>query len=62
MDPITPIEEIAKIRDLVDQLRDLGCAVVCFTHEELSGAEPDRVEERLVEMGWDVISYWSEDV
>lgn len=36
-------------------LRDLGFAVVAFTPEELRGAEPDHVEDRLIEIGWDVI-------
>ena len=39
----------------VRALRDLGCAVVCFVPEELRGADPDHIEDRLVEVGWDVI-------
>ena len=37
------------------QLRKMGYAVVAFTPEELRGADPDHVEDRLVELGWDVI-------
>jgi hypothetical protein len=38
------------------QLRKMGYAVVAFTPEELRGADPDNVEDRLVELGWDVIA------
>lgn len=37
------------------QLRKMGYAVVAFTPEELRGADPDHVEDRLIELGWDVI-------
>ena len=39
----------------IRQLRKMGYAVVAFTPEELRGADPDHVEDRLVELGWDVI-------
>ena len=38
------------------QLRKMGYAVVAFTPEELRGANSDHVEDRLVEIGWDVIN------
>lgn len=38
------------------QLRKWGYAVVAFTPAELRGANPDHVEDRLVEIGWDVIN------
>ena len=37
-------------------LKRQGYAVVVFTPEELEGAESDRVEDRLIELGWDIIS------
>ena len=37
------------------QLRKMGYAVVAFTPEELRGANSDHVEDRLIEIGWDVI-------
>jgi len=37
------------------QLRKMGYAVVAFTPEELRGADSDHVEDRMVEIGWDVI-------
>ena len=37
-------------------LKDMGYAVVVFSPEELDGAEADRVEDRLIELGWDIIS------
>lgn len=39
----------------IEQLREDGYAVVIFTPEELSGADPERVEDCLVEAGWDII-------
>ncbi len=44
------------IRELTTQLRDHGAAVVVFTEEELRGAPSDRVEDRLIELGWGVIN------
>jgi len=42
-------------REAIDKLRDHGYAVVVFDEEELDGASPSRVEDRLVELGWEVI-------
>lgn len=39
----------------IEELRTLGYAVVLFTPEELEEADAGRVEDRLVEVGWDVI-------
>jgi hypothetical protein len=36
-------------------MQRLGYAVVIFTPEELRGANPEHVQDRLVELGWDVI-------
>jgi len=44
------------------QLRKFGYAVVAFTPEELRGANPDYVENRLIEVGWDVIDSIAEDI
>ena len=44
-----------KVFDLCTKMRHAGYAVVCFTPEELRGSNPDHVEDRLVELGWDVI-------
>ena len=40
---------------LCSTLRDLGCAVIVFIPEELNGADPEQVEDILIEKGWDVI-------
>lgn len=45
-------EEVLFLR----KLRDKGYAVVVFTEEELDGAPQKRVEDRLVEVGWDIIN------
>lgn len=37
------------------ELKHRGYAVVVFTPEELRGSDPDRVEEVMVERGWDAI-------
>jgi len=39
----------------IKELKDEGYAVVLFNPEELEGADSDRVEDRLVELGWEVI-------
>lgn len=44
-----------KVFELCTKMRHAGYAVICFTPEELRGANPDHVEDRLVELGWDVI-------
>ena len=36
-------------------LRDAGFAVCAFDPEELSGVDPDKVESRMCEAGWDFI-------
>lgn len=40
---------------VINKFRAAGHAVVIFNPEELRGAPADDVEERLVELGWDVI-------
>ena len=47
--------DMSKIVELGRQLEAMGCAVVIFTEEELRGVRADYVEDRLVELGWDVI-------
>ena len=39
----------------VDKLRELGYAVVVFNPEELEGVDPSRIEDRMTELGWEVI-------
>lgn len=41
--------------DLLDKVRDMGFAVVAFTPEELCGAAPRKVEDQMVECGWEII-------
>ena len=36
-------------------MRERGFCVVVFTPDELDGADPDEVEDQLIERGWDVI-------
>lgn len=49
------------IQSLCEELRALGCAVVCFIPEELRGVDPTLVEDRLVEYGWDTIDFHTTD-
>jgi hypothetical protein len=44
-----------EILDALDLLRNAGFAVCAFDPEELEGADPERVEERMVAAGWDAI-------
>ena len=46
---------LSRIVELSRELEAMGCAVVVFTEEELRGARADLVQDRLVELGWDVI-------
>ena len=55
------MSDLSKIVELSRQLEELGCAVVVFTEEELRGARPDLVQDRLVELGWEVIDVLAED-
>ena len=53
------MSDLAKIVELSRQLGELeamGCVVVIFTEEELRGARPDLVQDRLIELGWEVIN------
>jgi len=40
---------------VVKKFRDNGYAIVIFNKDELLGALRENVEDRLVELGWDVI-------
>jgi len=51
-----------EVFDLCKKMRHAGYCVVCFTPDELQGANPDHVEDRLVELGWDVINDLSVEV
>ncbi len=44
----------------VAELRDAGYAVTTFSPEELGSADPSKVEDRMVEMAWDVIAALSD--
>ena len=47
--------DTAEISDLCAELRERGCAVVCFAPDELRGADRINLEDRMTEYGWDVI-------
>ena len=55
------MSDMAKIVELSRELEAMGCAVVVFTEEELRGARPDLVQDRLIELGWDVINVLAEE-
>jgi hypothetical protein len=52
----------SKIFELCVKMQRLGYAVVIFTPEELRGANPEHVQDRLVELGWEVINDVAEDI
>lgn len=54
--------DMSKVVQLCRELEAMGCAVVVFTEEELRGARPDLVQDRLIELGWDVIDTLSFEV
>ena len=45
----------------VQNLREQGYAVIVWSPEELKGASPKKVEDRSIELGWDVIEDLKED-
>jgi hypothetical protein len=49
----TNMDEVVKH---VRALEEMGCAVVVFTPEELRDADPDKVQDRLCELGDEVIN------
>ena len=46
--------------DALQLLRDAGFAVCAFDPEELEGADPSRIEERMCATGWDAIEMWKD--
>jgi hypothetical protein len=54
--------DMARIVEHARALEEMGCSVVIFTQEELRGANPDHVADRLVELGWDVIDDIAKDI
>jgi len=56
------MSDMSKIVELSRQLEELGCAVVIFTEEELRGVRADYVQDRLIELGWDVIDTLAHDI
>ena len=40
---------------VIEELRHEGYAVICWTPQELDGASPSRVQDRSIELGWDII-------
>jgi hypothetical protein len=49
----TNMDEVVKH---VRALEEMGCAVVVFTPEELRDVDPDKVQDRLCELGDEVIN------
>lgn len=45
-----------EVQQALQLVRDRGFAVAAFTPTELRGADPDRIEDAMVQMGWDAIS------
>ena len=43
---------------LCARLTQLGCAVVCFTPEELGSVPTEKVEDAMSSSGWDAIEFW----
>ena len=42
-------------RKVIGQLRSAGFAVIVWTPEELREASAKRVQDRSIELGWDII-------
>lgn len=52
MDEETNMQEVIKH---VRALEEMGCVVVVFTPEELLDADPDKLKDRLIEFGNEII-------
>ena len=49
-------EEItSEEQQMLNALRSRGYAVIVWNHDELAGVNPRRVEDRSIELGWDII-------
>ena len=46
---------------IIESLREQGYAVTIFNPEELAGAPPHKVENRMCDAGWDAIDYLTDD-
>jgi hypothetical protein len=44
------------LKKTLEELYNEGYAIVMFTPEELQGADSNSVEDRLVELGWEIIN------
>lgn len=53
--------DMAELLKHTRALRDMGCAVVVFTPEELRGAAADDVEECMIQKGSEAIDYFADD-
>ena len=53
MNEETNMQEVVKH---VRALEEMGCAVVVFVPEELRDVDPDKVQDRLIELGHEVIN------
>lgn len=49
-----------ELLDALNLLRSAGFAVCAFDPEELEGADPSRIEERMCATGWDAIEMWKD--
>ena len=54
--------DMARIVELGRELEAMGCAVVIFTEEELRGVRASYVEDRLIELGFEVIDTLAHDI
>jgi len=55
------LEYTEKDWEWMADMRKRGFCLTIFTPEELQGANPDQVEDRLVELGWEVIDCLKEE-
>jgi len=58
---MTDRTDMAELLKHTRALRDMGCAVAVFTPEELRGADPDTVEDLMVQRGNEAIDYLADD-
>jgi len=49
-------------KNVIETLQDEGYAIIVWTPDELGDAPPFRVEDRSIELGWEIIAQLNSEV
>ena len=56
MNTLHPTPDENYVRDVMNNLMSHGYAVVVWTPEEIGDADPERLQDVMIERGWDYLS------